>query len=182
MRKITLLALLSALPISTWAAIKTEIVEYKHGDTVCEGFLAYDDAAKGKVPGVVVVHEWTGLGDYAKMRASMLAKLGYAAFAIDMYGKGVRAKDHEEAAKLSGIYRNDRALMRSRAKAGLEVLRKNLRVDTKRIAAIGYCFGGTTVLEMARSGEDLRGVASFHGSMETPVPAAKGAKIGRAHV
>src|SRR3989344_4416283 len=129
MRKITLLALLSALPISTWAAIKTEIVEYKHGDTVCEGFLAYDDAAKGKVPGVIVVHEWTGLGNYAKMRAEMLAKVGYVAFASDMYAKGVRAKDHVEAAKLSGLYRNDRNLMRNRAKAGFEILKYHPKVD-----------------------------------------------------
>jgi dienelactone hydrolase len=152
------------------AEIKKEPIEYKHGDTVLEGYLAYDDAIQGKRPGVVVVHEWRGLNDYAKRRAEQLAELGYIAFALDMYGKGVYAKDHDEAGKLSGVYRSDRKLMRERAKAGLEILKRHPMTDQSRMAAIGYCFGGTTVLELARSGEDLRGVVSFHGGLSNPKP------------
>jgi dienelactone hydrolase len=165
---------LGVVAVSAEAAVKTETVEYTHGETVLEGYLAYDDAREGKQPGVAVVHEWKGLGPYAQRRAEQLAELGYVAFAIDMYGKGVRAKDHEEAAQLAGIYRGDRALMRARAGAGLDVLRQHPRVDADRLAAIGYCFGGTTVLEMARGGADLDGVVSFHGGLDTPSPAQPG--------
>jgi dienelactone hydrolase len=150
--------------------LKTEAIEYSHGKTKLEGYLAYDDAQKGKRPGVIVVHEWKGLGPYAKKRAEQLAELGYIAFAIDMYGKGVRVETHEEASKLAGIYRKDRELMRSRAQAGLEVLKAYKMTDSQNIAAIGYCFGGGTVLELARSGADLRGVVSFHGTLDTPNP------------
>lgn len=153
------------------AAIKTETVEYKHGEQVCEGFLAWDDAQPGKRPGVLVVHEWKGLDVHARAKAVELAGLGYVAFCADMYGKGVRAKDHEEAAKLSGVYRQDRSLMRARAGAALDVLRKHDRVDAGRLAAIGYCFGGTTVLELARAGADVLAVVSFHGGLDTPKPA-----------
>lgn len=160
---------------SAEAHVKTGRVEYQHGEAVLEGFLAYDAHAEGPRPGVLVVHEWKGLGVYAERRAQQLAELGYAAFAVDMYGKGVRAKDHTEAAQLAGIYRNDRQLMRGRIAAALDTLRANPHVDPTRIAAIGYCFGGTTVLELARSGADVLGVASFHGGLDTPTPAAPGA-------
>jgi dienelactone hydrolase len=163
--------LVFGLAASAEAKIHTEAVEYKDGDTILEGYLAYDDSAKEKRPGVVVVHEWWGLNDYAKGRAEELAGLGYVAFAIDMYGKGVRAKTAEEAAKLAGVYRADRNLMRRRAAAGLEVLKKYPLTDTRRIAAIGYCFGGGVVLEMARAGTDIAGVVSFHGNLENPNPA-----------
>lgn len=152
------------------AALHTEVVEYRHGATVLEGYLAYDDAQQTTRPGVLIVHEWKGLNEYAKRRARQLVPLGYIALALDMYGKGVVAQSHEEAAKLSGVYRNDRQLMRERAKAGLEVLRGHPLADASRLAAIGYCFGGTTVLELARGGEPLRGVASFHGGLGTPHP------------
>ena len=152
------------------AALQTETVEYRHGDTVLEGYLAYDDAQPGKRPGVLVVHEWMGLGPYAKRRAEQLARLGYVAFAADMYGKGVRAVDHAEASRLSGVYRQDRQLMRARIQAALEALKANPRTDPLRTAGIGYCFGGTSVLELARSGADVLGVASFHGSLDTPNP------------
>ena len=155
---------------AAYAEIKTETVEYKHGDAVLEGYLAYDDATEDKRPGVLVVHEWKGLGPYAEGRARALAELGYIAFAVDMYGKGIRPMTHEEAGAQAGIYKKDRALMRERAKAGLEVLRTHPLTDDTRLAAIGYCFGGTTVLEMARGGEDLKGVASFHGALNTPKP------------
>ena len=153
------------------AAVRTETVEYHDGGTTLEGYLAYDDALKGQRPGVLVVHEWKGLGGYAKHRAEQLAELGYIAFAVDMYGKGVRAKDHEEAAKLSGIYRNDRQLTRGRILAALDYFKQHPLVDHTRIAAMGYCFGGMAALELARSGADIVGVVTFHGALDTPTPA-----------
>ncbi len=152
------------------AALHTEAVEYHHGDAVLEGYLAYDDAMAGTRPGVLVVHEWKGLNAYAKRRAEQLAQLGYIAFAADMYGKGVQAADHEQAAKLSGVFRSDRQLMRARAQAALDVLKGHEFTDPSRLAAIGYCFGGTTALELARNGADVAGVVSFHGALNTPSP------------
>ena len=148
----------------------TEAVEYKHGGTVLEGYLAYDDPSTEKRPGVVVVHAWMGPNSYIRMRVEQLARLGYIALAIDMYGKGVRPKDGKEAETLAGIYKADRTLMRSRANAGLEVLKKHPLTDIKRTAAMGYCFGGGVALELARSGADLAGVVSFHGNLDTPHP------------
>ena len=161
-------SLCCAAPAS--AAVKTQVVEYTHGEVVLEGYIAYDDAIEGKRPGVLVAHEWKGLNDYAKHRAEQLAQLGYFAFAVDMYGKGIRAKDHDEAAHLSGLYRSDRQLMRGRILAALEQLKSYAQVDPTRIAAIGYCFGGTAVLELARSGADILGVVTFHGGLDTPTP------------
>jgi dienelactone hydrolase len=163
---LVMVTLLSSVDMQ--AALNTEVVEYKHGDTVLEGYLAYDDATTGKRPGVIVVHEWMGPNHYVRMRAEQLTKLGYIAFSIDMYGKGVRPKDPKEAGALSGIYRADRPLMRSRANAGLEVLKRHPLTDVQRTAAIGYCFGGGVVLELARSGADVAGVVSFHGNLDTP--------------
>ncbi|MDD5255380.1 MAG: dienelactone hydrolase family protein [Candidatus Omnitrophica bacterium] len=148
----------------------TEAVEYMHGDVVLEGYCAYDDAVKGKQPGVLVIHEWTGINDYIKKRVEQLASLGYVAFAADIYGKGIRPKDRAQASRQAGMYRADRTLMRARAAAGLAELRKQKTVDAGRIAAIGYCFGGGTVLELARSGADIAGVVSFHGNLDTPHP------------
>lgn len=168
MKTILSLWLLGAL--SAAAAIKTETVEYKQGDTVLEGYLAYDDSIVNRRPGVLIVHQWKGLGDYEKKRAEMLAKLGYVAFAADIYGKGVRPADTQAAAALAGKYKKDVALLRKRASAALEQLRKAPSVDAQQVAAIGYCFGGTTVLELARSGAGLDGVVSFHGGLATPDP------------
>ncbi len=150
------------------AQVVLETVEYKHGEASLEGFLAYDDAVETKRPGVLVVHEWKGVGDYAKKRATMLAEQGYVAMAVDMYGKGIRPQSHEEAAKQAGIYKDDRALMRERIASAMIVLKEHPLVDATKLAAIGYCFGGTTVLELARSGADVKGVASFHGALATP--------------
>ena len=152
------------------AKLQAKVVEYKHGDTVLEGYLAYDDAVQGKRPGVLVVHEWTGLGTYVKQRAEQLAALGYIALAIDMYGKGIRPQNPQDAAAQATIYRQDRALMRARARAGLTELLDHELADPQRIAAIGYCFGGGTVLELARSGAPVAGVVSFHGNLDTPNP------------
>ena len=150
------------------AAIRTQTIEYKQGNTLLEGYLAYDDAIKIKRPGVLVVHEWNGLQSYVKKRTQQLAKLGYVAFAVDIYGKGIRPKNPEESAKQANIYRQDRKLLRERTKAGLQVLQKYPLTDSQRIAAIGYCFGGSTVLELARSGVNIAGVVSFHGNLDTP--------------
>lgn len=163
-------AILLACVSVTRAEVRTEVVEYRHGAVVLEGYIAYDPSVKEKLPGVLVVHEWMGHNPYVRMRAEKLAREGYVAFALDMYGKGVRAKDSKEAAALAGIYKSDRKLMRARAGAGLEVLARHPKADPSRLAAIGYCFGGTTVLEMARGGADLRGVVSFHGGLDTPSP------------
>lgn len=156
---------------STNAKILTQTIDYQEGTTILEGFLAYETKGPKKKAGVIVVHEWMGLGDYAKRRAMELAALGYVAFAADIYGKGVRAKSQEEAAKLAGHYKGDRALLRRRIEAALNKLGSMKMVDKQRIAALGYCFGGTTVLELARSGADVRGVISFHGGLSTTMPA-----------
>ncbi len=151
--------------------VRTERIEYRHGDVQLKGYLAYDDSFTGRRSGVLLVHEWWGLNDYAKRRAEQLAGLGYVAFAIDMYGNGKTTGDAKTAGEWAAVFRNDRPLARARALAGLEVLKKRPQVDPQRIAAIGYCFGGTMALELARSGADLRGVVSFHGGLSTPDPA-----------
>ena len=152
------------------AAIHTETIEYKQGDATLEGFVAYDDAIQGKRPGVLVVHQWMGLTDYEKHRAEMLARLGYVAFCADIYGKGVHPQNTAEAGAQAGKYKNDRQLLRARVNAGLDALRQQPLADPNRIAAIGYCFGGTTVLELARSGADIGGVVCFHGGLDAPNP------------
>ncbi len=152
----------------TRAEIKTQEIDYKDGDVQLQGFLAYNDVAPGNAPGVLIVHEWWGHNDYARMRAKQLAELGYVAFALDMFGKGVKADNPTDAGKLAGQFYNDRNLMRSRATAGLNVLKSQKMVDPQRIAAIGYCFGGSTVLELARGGAPLSAVVSFHGGLDFP--------------
>ena len=146
-------------------------VEYKEGDTVLEGWSVYNDSIQGKRPAVLVVHQWKGLSDYEKKRAEMLARMGYNVFAADIYGKGVRPQTMQAAGAEAGKYKNNRALLRARVKAGLEVLLKDELTDPKRVAAIGYCFGGTTVLELACSGADIAAVVSFHGGLSSPTPA-----------
>ncbi|MDZ4859164.1 MAG: dienelactone hydrolase family protein [Candidatus Hydrogenedentes bacterium] len=156
--------------ISASAAVKTEMIEYKDGETVLQGMIAYDDASTAKRPGVVVVHEWWGLNDHAKNSAKKLAELGYVAFAADMYGKGVFTDDPAEAGKKSGALKGDRAALRKRAKAAVDSLRAYKYTDSAKIGAMGYCFGGTTALEIARSGEPVKGVVSFHGALGSPTP------------
>jgi dienelactone hydrolase len=153
------------------AEVHYDKVEYKQGDTVCEGLLVYDDVFRGKRPGIIVAHQWKGVSDYEKMRAELLAQRGYVALCSDVYGKGVRADNPTDAAKLAGKYKNDRPLLRARINAALDFLRKQERVNPNQLAAIGYCFGGTTVLELARSGADVRGFVSFHGGLGSPTPA-----------
>jgi dienelactone hydrolase len=166
------LLLLSSIlvPVVAGAAIETQTVEYQHGETRLVGYLAYPKEAKGPLPGVLVVHEWMGLNDYAKHRAEQLADLGYVAFAADIYGDGKVAADIQEAGKLAGSFKGDRPLFRARVVAGLEALKAQPLVDSGKVAAIGYCFGGTAVLELARGGSEAAGVVSFHGGLDTPTP------------
>ncbi len=169
-RSILVLLLLMVATLSGIAAVRTELVTYTVGGVTFEGYLAFNDSLAGPRPAVLVVHDWNGLNDYARSRANQLAELGYVAFAVDMYGKGQRAHSNDEASRLAAPLRADRVLMRARINAALELLRKDARVDAGHIAAIGYCFGGTVVLELARSGASLAGVVSFHGGLDTPNP------------
>lgn len=138
-------------------------VEYKLDGKTYEGFLANDSSATGKRPGILVIHEWWGVNDYPKQRAKQLADLGYVAFVMDIYGKGILAKDHVEAGKLSSANGDPKILLKKIYKA-LEILKSNPNVDSSKIGAIGYCFGGGGVIELALDGADLKGgVVSFHG-------------------
>ncbi len=163
---ITFLAIL--LPTLAMADLHKEMIAYNQVSTPLEGYLVYQEGQTGKRPGVLIVHDWMGLGDFYKSIADKLADMGYVAFAVDIYGKGLRPKDSKEAGAFAGKYKNNRALLRDRVKAGLNQLLANPHVDPSRVAAIGYCFGGTTVLELARSGADIAGVVSFHGGLDTP--------------
>ncbi len=163
-------ALICIWSVFAAAVASAELVEkavaYHQGDTTLEGFHVYDDAVEGERPGVLVIHQWKGLTDYEKMRSRQLAELGYNVFAADIYGQGIRPDTTEEAGKLAGKFKGDRELFRARLAAALDVLREDERTTEGKIAAIGYCFGGTGVLELARSGADIAGVVSFHGGLD----------------
>jgi len=153
------------------SAVQTKAVVYSDGDVALEGFVAWDpDKTSSAAPGVLVVHQWMGLTDYEKRRCQQLAELGYVAFAVDIYGQGVRPADRQEAAKMSTVYKTDRKLYRQRLNLGLQQLRQQAGVAKDKVAAIGYCFGGTGVLELARSGADVAGCVSFHGGLDSPSP------------
>ena len=175
MRTTPILGIL-ALAVTTFTAsparaeIVTRSVEYKLGDTVLEGYLAYDTSGPAKKPGILVVHEWNGINPHTRQAAEKLAAWGYVAFAPDIYGKGVRPATPDLAKAESSKYGGNRPLLRARVQAGLDELRKQPNVDSARIAAIGFCFGGMTDLELARSGADVKGVATFHGILATPTP------------
>lgn len=171
MKRTPLLAIFLASLLPVAAAIKSGPVEYQHGSLTLEGWQAHDDANAGRRPAVLVVHQWLGITDYEKKRAEMLAQLGYNVFCVDIYGKGVRPPSPKEASAEAGKYKANRTLLRERVNAGLAVLKKHPLTDPQRIAAIGYCFGGTTVLELARSGADIAGAVSFHGALDSPAPA-----------
>jgi dienelactone hydrolase len=161
------------------AKIRTAFVDYRDGATVLQGYLAVDDSRKGRRPGILVIHEWKGLDGYVQRRAREVAALGYVAFAPDIYGKGVRPKNAEEAGREAGKYRADPALLRRRARAGLQVLQRRPDVDSKRLGSMGYCFGGGASLELARSGAPVRGVVSFHRNLATKQPQDARAIRGR---
>jgi dienelactone hydrolase len=170
------LAILMLILVSsvTHAEIIGKVVEYTANNVALKGYIVYDNALKEKRPAVIVVHEWWGVTDYPKKRAEMLASLGYVAFAIDMYGDGKTADNPTDAQKYAGESMKDLSLLRAKFQAAIEILKNNDLVDSTRIAAIGYCYGGGVVLNMARAGVDLKGVVSFHGSLATTTPAEKG--------
>lgn len=158
-----LLALHSAL-----AEVRTQNIDCEHAGAKLQGFLAWDDRSEAKRPGVLVIHEWWGLNDYARQRALQLAEQGYVAFALDMYGDGRVTTHPDQAGTWMKEIQQNLAQWVQRAGAGLEVLRKQPLVDTQKLAAIGYCFCGATVMQMAYAGLDVDAVASFHGSLPTP--------------
>ena len=179
-RKAFLLAVGAALAWPALAAIQTEEITYSSADgTSMKGYLAWDDATAAKRPGVLVVHEWWGHNEYARKRARMLAGLGYTALAVDMYGDGKTASHPDDAGKFATAVRQHLDVGRARFQAAEDRLKQHPTVDASRIAAIGYCFGGAVVLQMARDGLDLAAVASFHGSLATTAPAKPGAVKAR---
>ena len=164
------IAILSLLLVTgVQAEIKETVVEYQSGDVVCEGLHVVDTAKTGKLPAVLIIHQWTGLSDNEKMRARMLAELGYNVFVADVYGKGIRPQP-PAAGQEAGKYKSNRKLYRERMLSALEVLDKDPQTNPSQVAAIGYCFGGTGVIELARSGALLKGVVSFHGGLDSPTP------------
>lgn len=174
MKKFLFSLALLCLSASAFAAVQGKEISYSSGGTTMKGWIAYDDAVKGKRPAVLVVHEWWGHNDYARKRAEMLAELGYVALAVDMYGDGKQANHPDDAGKFAGEVAKNKPVAKARFEAAMKLLRKQRNVDGGRLAAIGYCFGGSVVLNMAREGEALRGVASFHGGLGTDTPAQRG--------
>lgn len=169
------LCALFAIAAPALADVQSKAVDYRDGDTALRGYLFWDDAREGRRPGVLVVHEWWGLNEYAKTRARQLAELGYVAFALDMYGVGKVTEHPEEASGwMKTINANSDAWVK-RAAAGLDALKQQPGVDTEHLAAIGYCFGGATVLQMAYAGLDVDGVVSFHGAYPLPAEDRAGA-------
>jgi dienelactone hydrolase len=160
--------------LSACATLHTEEIGYTANGEVLKGYIVYDKRIQDKRPGVLVVHEWWGHNEYVRKRARMLAKLGYTAFALDMYGDGKQASHPDEAGKFVEEVRKNQEKSEKRLMAALNLLRSHDTVQSDQIAAIGYCFGGAVVLHMARTGEDLDGVVSFHGSHITDTPAKPG--------
>ena len=171
----TLIALSSLLIATTsHAEIISKEIDYKQGDTIMKGMLAYDDAIQGKRPGVLIVHEWWGHNKHARDKARMLAKEGYVAFAVDMYGNRKNADHPDDAGKFSSAVAGNMPLAKARFIAAMDTLKDQPNVEPEQLAAMGYCFGGGVVLNMARMGVELKGVSSFHGSIATKNPAKKG--------
>ncbi len=156
------------------ADVKTRELEYRQGETVLQGFIAWDDAARGKRPGVLVVHEWWGHNEHARNQARRLAEAGYVGLALDMFGKGKVATHPQDAQAFVNEVTKDPAVLAARFNAALEQLKRDPHVDTTRVAAIGYCFGGAVVLDMARAGAPLGAVVTFHGALATKTPAQSG--------
>ncbi|MET0865207.1 MAG: dienelactone hydrolase family protein [Nakamurella sp.] len=161
--------LLATVPVPPGADITTADVDYALDGTALRGFVAADNASIQRRPGVLVIHDWLGVGGYVQARSQMLARLGYVAFAADIYGADLRPSGRD-AAKIAGGFYADPVLVRTRAQAGLDQLRAHPLVDPDRIAVIGYCFGGFCALELARTGADMAGVVSFHGLLSTDSP------------
>jgi dienelactone hydrolase len=171
MKRFWWLALMLAFASEATAKVTTQRVEYRDGDTVCQGWVSYDDAVKGKRPAVLLVHDWMGVSDHQKEQIERLAGLGYLALAADVYGKGVRPTNAQEASAEARKYYKDAALLRRRVRAALDYMASLPQTDATRMAATGYCFGGRCVLELARSGAPLKAVVTFHGSLAASTPA-----------
>jgi dienelactone hydrolase len=154
------------------AAMKTQWIDYKQGNTALSGYLIYDDAVQGRRPGVLMIHDRSGFSEGTLADAQMIAKLGYVVFAEDIFGKGVVPKDVPEMTDLITIYNNDRPLMRARASAGFDVLKAQPMVDPTKLASVGYCFGGTVGIELIETGAPLLGFVSVHGSFRNFTPEA----------
>lgn len=182
MKRILISFALLCLSASALAAVQGKEISYTADGTTLKGWIAYDDAAKGKRPAVLVVHEWWGLNAYARKRANMLAESGYVALAVDMYGDGRQAQHPDEAGKFVSEIAKNRPVAKARFEAAMDLLRKQQNVDAGKLAAIGYCFGGGVVLNMAREGADLKGVAAFHGGLATDTPAQAGKVKARVRV
>ncbi|MBT8111043.1 MAG: dienelactone hydrolase family protein [Gammaproteobacteria bacterium] len=148
--------------------IRNRLIEYRDGEVLLEGQLSWDDSIPGPRPGILVSHAWSGRSDYEDGKANALAGLGYTAFALDLYGKGVRGSNPEENSALMQPFLADRVKLQQRLLLSLATLRAQDEADSEKIAAIGFCFGGLCVLDIARTGEDLAGVASFHGLLAAP--------------
>jgi dienelactone hydrolase len=173
------LAVTLLVPALAGAEVQTKEVTYKQGDTELSGFFAWDAAAKDRRPGVLVVHEWWGHNQHARNQAIRLAKAGYVGFALDMYGKGKVATHPPDAQAFMAEATKDPQVVKARFLAALDLLKQDPHVDPKRVAAIGYCFGGGVALAMARQGVDLNAVVTFHGSLATQQAAAPGAVKAR---
>lgn len=174
MHRLILFALILIISGPVHAEVVGESVDYRSGDTVFKGFIAYDDSFEDERPGILVVHEWWGHNDYVRKRARMLAELGYVALAVDMYGAGKQADHPDEAGKFAAAVMEDLPEAKDRFLAAMDVLKQHRYTDPGQIAAVGYCFGGGVVLQMARMGVDLDAVVSFHGSLGTTRPAEPG--------
>jgi dienelactone hydrolase len=172
--KLAFLTLVLASFVVARGDVIGKTVEYTAGGVALKGYIAYDNSFTGKRPAVIVVHEWWGVTDYPKKRADMLAKLGYVAFAADMYGDGKIADNPTDAQKYAGESMKDFSALKDKFSAAIDLLKKNELVDPSKIVAIGYCYGGGVVLNMARSGFDLKGVVSFHGNLAAAEPAQNG--------
>jgi len=174
MKRIALMLVLFCLNQDVVAALVGKEVTYQADGTTLKGYVVYDNAIQGKRPAVLVVHEWWGHNEYARKRARMLAEQGYTALAVDMYGEGKQAHHPSEAGKFASEVSKNMPLAKVRFEAGMQLLRTQDTVDASEMAAIGYCFGGGVVLNMARQGEDIKGAVSFHGSLDTDSPAQAG--------
>lgn len=163
--------LLCLLPLTAFAKIKTQKISYTEGDVKLEGILAFDDKNNMPRPAILVFPDWMGVGAYTEMRARQLAELGYVAFAADVYGVGNNPSDMKGASDLATKFRTDRKLMRARAQAALDTLLSQKQVNKDSVAAIGYCFGGSVALELARAEAPLKGVVSFHGGLASNMKA-----------
>jgi dienelactone hydrolase len=180
----SLILILVGLPCVVEAKVQSRVIPYTYGEMAYEGFLAWDNSVEGKRPGILVVHEWWGLNEYARSRAEQLAALGYVAFAVDMYGKGKVTTHPEKAGEWANLTTSNVDEWLGKAQAGLKILQEDSKVDQARLAAIGYCFGGATVMQLVYGGAQVKGVVSFHGSLPLPPdskPINHSAKVLIAH-